>query len=232
MSDRIDLDIRPSAGPETAPVLTMIVPLARLEAVPDRLLQSAPSGAEVILARGGTRAASMNRAALAARGAHLWFVHADTKVSTEAAAKLASQLASGPAALRYFDLAFDGGFAMRVTEFGVRVRSRVFGMPFGDQAFCLPATAFATLGGYDETAPYGEDHLLVWSARRQRLPVLPVGATVLTSARKYREHGWFRTTGKHLWLTAKQAWPEFLAGTKSDSMPHRERADRQDTPLR
>ncbi|MBX9924901.1 MAG: hypothetical protein K2Y05_00960 [Hyphomicrobiaceae bacterium] len=232
MSDRIELDIRPPSDSGPEPLISLIVPLAPWDTAPDRLISRIPGRIEIILARGGTRATSMNRAAMVARGSHLWFVHADSDITADAVTKLLQQVTSGNAALRYFDLTFDGGFAMRITELGVMVRSRVFGMPFGDQAFCLPATSFAMLGGYDETVTYGEDHLLVWSARRHKLPVLPVGATVLTSARKYREQGWFRTTAKHLWLTVKQALPEMFAATKVGPIAERPQADHHDTPNR
>jgi hypothetical protein len=206
----IRLDIRPPSPPGSIPSVSVIVPLAPLEPSPDALLAQLPDAFEVILARGGSRASSMNSAAMAAKGAHLWFVHADTVIDAEGLARLRSRLAPGQEALWYFDLRFDGGFAMRLTEFGVLFRSRVLGLPFGDQALCLPAATFREIGGYDEAAPYGEDHLLVWAARREGVPLRPVGHPVTTSARKYREHGWLRTTGMHLALTAKQALPAWL----------------------
>ncbi|MEP6938153.1 MAG: glycosyl transferase family 2, partial [Rudaea sp.] len=86
-------------------------------------------------------------------------------------------------------------------------RSRWFGLPFGDQGFVVPARSFAQLGGYDETVRYGEDHLFVWAARAGGLAVLPIGATVFTSARKYAAGGWLRTTLRHWQLTLRQALP-------------------------
>lgn len=82
-------------------------------------------------------------------------------------------------------------------------------MPFGDQGLVVPARCFAALGGFDETARYGEDHLLVWTARRHKLPLRRIGATLLTSARKYQRGGWAAVTARHLWLAAIQAWPEW-----------------------
>jgi hypothetical protein len=93
---------------------------------------------------------------------------------------------------------------MRLTERGAGFRSRVFGLPFGDRARCLPAATFHALGRYNELAAHGEDHLLVRGARSAGIPVPPVCATITTSARKYREHGWFRTTFRHWRLTLPQ----------------------------
>lgn len=205
MHDTVTLDVRPPEPRAEGALVSVIIPLAEREAVPEALLASLPKTFEIILARGGTRASSMNQAASVARGRHLWFVHADTTLSAEAVPILLEQLHEQPAALRYFDLRFDGGALMRLTEGGVSFRSRVFGLPFGDQALCLPAATFHALGGYDETAAHGEDHQLVRDARRAGLACQPVGATIMTSARKYRDKGWFRTTFLHLRLTLLQS---------------------------
>ncbi len=200
----IELEIRRPGLPET-PIVTVIIPLAPGDTAPVRLLGLLPASFEVILARGGTRASSMNRAAASASGNHLWFIHADTVLSTDAIAALQAQLKEGEA-IRYFDLRFDGGLLMRLTELGVFLRCRWFGIPFGDQALCLPRDTFTRLGGYDERMPLGEDHFLIRKAHRLGIPVRPVGATILTSARKYARDGWFRTTWQHLCLTFRQAF--------------------------
>jgi hypothetical protein len=200
----VSLEVRtPLASQGDVPV-TVIVPLAEAEAEPVAMLALLPASFEIILARGGTRASSMNEAASVATARHLWFVHADTTLGAAAVATLLARLQDDQPALRYFDLRFDGGGLMRLTERGVSFRSRVLGLPFGDQALCLPASVFRALGGYDEKAAFGEDHLLVRCLRRAGIKVLPVGAAITTSARKYREKGWFRTTFRHLRLTLLQ----------------------------
>lgn len=205
MHDTVTLDVRPPEPRAEGALVSVIIPLAEHEGVPEALLATLPKTFEIILARGGTRASSMNQAASVARGRHLWFVHADTTLGEDAVSKLLMGLQEQHAALRYFDLRFDGGGLMRLTEGGVRFRSRVFDLPFGDQALCLPAETFHALGGYDETAAHGEDHQLVRDARRAGLAIQPVGATVTTSARKYRDRGWLRTTFLHLRRTLLQS---------------------------
>jgi hypothetical protein len=156
------------------------------------------------------RARQMNLAARSTTASHLWFVHADTDLDTAAVTCLQDAVRREPDALHYFDLRFrDGSPLMMVNQVGVWVRTRVFGLPFGDQAFCLPRAALERLGGYDESVSYGEDHLLVWQAARGGLPLRRVGATIGTSARKYVERGWLETTIKHLYLTYKQAIPQW-----------------------
>lgn len=202
----VRLELRHPLDGEDKVIVTVIVPLAQLEDEPTAMMATLPRTFEIILAKGGTRASSMNKAAAVARGQYLWFVHADTTLGSDAVPLLLGRLREPGAALRYFDLRFDGGVLMRLTELGVFIRSRLLGLPFGDQAFCIPATTFRHLGGYNETAAYGEDHLLVRRARSAGIPVLPIGATITTSARKYRENGWFRTTLKHCQRTLFQVW--------------------------
>ncbi|MGZ8378074.1 MAG: TIGR04283 family arsenosugar biosynthesis glycosyltransferase [Gemmatirosa sp.] len=159
------------------------------------------------------RARQLNAGARAATRPLLWFLHADTRLAPGALDALRGALRVRPRALHYFDLAFlpDGPRRMRLNAIGVRVRSRWLGMPFGDQGFCVHRDVFTQLGGFDERAPYGEDHLFVWRARQAGVRLHATGGRLLTSARRYREQGWARTTLRHLRLTARQALPEWLA---------------------
>ena len=94
---------------------------------------------------------------------------------------------------------------------GANLRARWLGLPFGDQGLLLPRACFEALHGFDEQAAYGEDHLLVWAARRAGLPLRHIPAVLETSARKYARHGWLRTTWRHWRLTVAQAWPAWRA---------------------
>lgn len=153
------------------------------------------------------RARQLNRGAAEAGGVWLWFLHADSRFGAEAVSALLAFTGRGAPALGWFHLRFrgDGPLLAGLNAWGANLRSRWLGLPFGDQGFILPARSFALLGRYDEAAPYGEDHLLAWAAHRAGLPVVPVGARLRTSARKYGRHGWMRTTWTHWRLTVLQA---------------------------
>ncbi len=155
------------------------------------------------------RARQMNAGVAATQNAELWFVHADSVLSanTPTAINRALNFASHSNSLHYFDLRFaeDGSRKMRINEFGVWLRSRLFRLPFGDQGFLLSRSNFTRLGGYDETLPSAEDHSLIWRARRAGIKIRAIGATLSTSARRYAEFGWGKTTAKHLRLTWQQA---------------------------
>ena len=159
------------------------------------------------------RARQLNAGARAAVRDHLWFLHADSRFAPDTVAALQSAMRAAPGALHYFDLAFlpDGPRAVALNAIGARLRSRWLGMPFGDQGFCIRRTVFDSLGGFDEGVSYGEDHLFVWRARRTGIAVRATGGTLRTSARRYSDRGWARTTLRHVLLTARQALPEWLA---------------------
>lgn len=159
------------------------------------------------------RARQQNAGAAAFDCEWLWFLHADSRPDAGTIAALAAFLASGQDALGYFDLRFakDGPALMRLTEFGAGLRCRCFGLPFGDQGFLIRRERFYELGGFDESHPFGEDHALVWAARRAGLPVMRIPAALTTSARRYAQQGWWTTTLRHQWLTWTQALNEWRA---------------------
>lgn len=152
------------------------------------------------------RAHQQNAGAAAAGGDVLWFLHADSRVPADSLA--AARGFARSAALGYFDLQFrdDGPRLVRLNALGARIRSRWLRLPFGDQGFVLSRRLFESLGGFDESLPAGEDHALVWTARRAGVELAPLGAPLLTSARRFAERGWLRTTLRHACLTVSQAW--------------------------
>lgn len=159
------------------------------------------------------RARQQNLGARMASGDWLWFLHADSRLRPDTLASLLDFIAQGEAALGWFSLAFrhDGPSWTALNAAGANWRARWLGLPFGDQGLLLPRARFEALHGFDEQAAYGEDHLLVWAARRAGLPLRHIPAVLETSARKYARHGWLRTTLRHWRLTAAQAWPAWRA---------------------
>lgn len=158
------------------------------------------------------RGRQLNAGANATHKPYLWFLHADSRLAESALHKLEQSLQQQPEALHYFNLSFlnDGPALTVINAVGVWFRSHFFGLPFGDQGFCLARKLWEKLGGFREDASYGEDHLLVWQARYQGIKLHCTGGLIKTSARRYRENGWGMTTLTHLTLTAKQAFPEWL----------------------
>ena len=158
------------------------------------------------------RARQLNHGAANTSRAFLWFLHADSRITSEGIEALRRALSRSAQSLYFFELSFelDGPAPVWINARGANFRSRYLLLPFGDQGFCLSAAQFIRMGGFDERTHFGEDHLFVWKAHRLGIAVRSVGATISTSARKYARHGWFQTTLTHLLLTAKQAAPQLL----------------------
>lgn len=156
------------------------------------------------------RARQLNAGAKATTKKILWFVHADSRIGADAIDALAESICNSDRAIHYFDLLFldDGPTLTRINTIGAWIRSHWMKLPFGDQAFCLTRSLFERLGGFDEQAAYGEDHLLVWAAHISGVSIRCTGASVRTSARRYGEMGWRRATASNMILTARQALPE------------------------
>lgn len=158
------------------------------------------------------RAKQLNAGAKAAQHSFLWFVHADSHIYPNAFSSLKMSLETNELAIHFFNLSFlkDGPALTRLNSAGAWIRSRVLGLPFGDQGFCVHRSVFQKLGRFDEQAPYGEDHLFIWMAKQKGVPVVCTGGWLGTSARKYGINGWGATTARHAVLTARQAIPGFF----------------------
>lgn len=160
------------------------------------------------------RASQQNAGAAASMRPWLWFLHADSRPDAAAFAALRAFIARDEHALGWFRLRFDSEETpalrgrMRVNTAGANWRSRRFKLPFGDQGLLMPKAIFDELGGFDPTLSCGEDLALVWRAQRADIPLRELPAALTTSARKYAERGWLRTTLRHLRLTAAMVWRE------------------------
>ena len=96
----------------------------------------------------------------------------------------------------------EAGWALRVVEWGVRLRVAIFGLPYGDQALFVRRRTLDAIGGIP-SAPIMEDLDLVKAMRgRGRLALLDLPVT--TSARRYRARGVARTLFRN--AVASAAW--------------------------
>lgn len=142
------------------------------------------------------RAAALNAGARAGAGRLLWFIHADAALYPETIARAAQ--CRDENAVYYFSLRFyDGGALMRLTEAGVALRCALFALPYGDQGLLLSRALFTRLGGYNRACAFGEDARLICRVKRENIRICRAGGRLGTSARKYKQNGFFRTTYRH-----------------------------------
>jgi len=145
------------------------------------------AGAVVIDSPRG-RAAQMNAGAARAAGEVLCFLHADTVLPAAWADSVRDALAAPGTVAAGFDFAVDRNarHAAIIATVG-RLRWRLSGIPFGDQAVCVPRYVFDALGGFPDL-PVMED--LEFALRARRLGrIAHLSPSAVTSARAWDEHG-------------------------------------------
>lgn len=148
----------------------------------------------VATARG--RGTQLAAGAAAARGDWLLFLHADSVLPEGWDAAVAEHIAGHGNAAGYFGLRFDdGGLAAWLVAGWANLRSRLFALPYGDQALLVPAALYRAVGGFPDW-PLMEDVALVRRIGRARLCRMP--GLVTTSAERYRRDGWCRRGFRNL----------------------------------
>jgi len=154
-------------------------------------------GARVIAAPRG-RGLQLDTGAKAAKGEWLLFLHADTRLAPGWAAAAGAFIADPANGERagYFRFALDDPApAARRLERLVAWRCRRLGLPYGDQGLLIARDFYRVLGGFRPLALM-EDVALVRRIGRRRLVAL--GATALTSARRYRREGFVMRPARNL----------------------------------
>ncbi len=192
----------------------MVIPaLNEANRVVDAIDSARAPGVEVVVADGGSRDATRELAAAAGAlvvnspagraeqlaagvrascGDAILLLHADTRLPSGFDQVVESALEDARTIGGAFRMRFEeAGWALRVVEWGVRLRVAVFGLPYGDQALFVRRRTLDAIGGIPR-APIMEDLDLVRAMRGcGRLALLDLPVT--TSARRYRTRGVART---------------------------------------
>lgn len=155
------------------------------------------AGAVVVSGERG-RGRQLAAGARAASGSWLMFLHADSSPEPGWESAVGNFLAQ-PDATRhagYFDFALDDPApAARRLERLVAWRCNTLALPYGDQGLLISRDLYDEVGGYAEL-PLMEDVELVRRLGRQRLR--PIGARMVSSARRYRSGGYLRRPLRNL----------------------------------
>ncbi len=165
------------------------------------------AGAEIVTGA-PSRGGQLRRGCAVAKAEWLLILHADTVLQAGWSKEVGEHLATGkPAAFR---LAFGAkGFGPAWVAGWANLRSRVFGLPYGDQGLLVPRRMYEKAGGYPDQ-PLMEDVALVRALPR----VAMLNTRAVTSADRYARAGWLRRGARNLWTLARYflgADPEQLA---------------------
>jgi glycosyltransferase involved in cell wall biosynthesis len=164
-----------------------------------------------------SRAKQLNFGAKKAKGEFIWFLHADSFINENIISTLIIAKKNNNNSLSYFRLKFyDKPHPLMIlNEWGAWVRSHIFKIPFGDQGFFIKKSIFKKLSGFCEKCSYGEDHLFIWKAHQQKIPLTPFNIDLYTSARKYKQKGWSKLTLVYQYMWIKQALPQWIKKCKT-----------------
>ena len=198
------------------PVVSIIVPVLNEAAVVSELiagLQWYQTRCEILIVDGGSRddtvaqceragfkvihsergrARQMNAGAQAARGDILLFLHADTRLPSDADQFIIAALEDGQRHWGRFDVRIAGSaWLLPVIAILMNLRSRLTGIATGDQAIFVRRTEFEAAGGFPDQ-PLMEDIELSLRLRRRSKPVCLTGP-VITSGRRWETRGVMRT---------------------------------------
>ena len=202
--------------------LTVIIPVLNAEQTLPKCLSALGAGLqaglirELILSDGGSSDASrtiaeaagatwvtgpasrggqMRRGAALAQGEWLLFLHADTVLAMGWAEVAHAHLVQDNGKAGYYRLRFDtAGLPARIVAGWANLRSRVFGLPYGDQGLLISRALYDEVGGFADQ-PLMEDVLM---ARMLRGRLRALNATATTSASKYQRQGWVRRGARNL----------------------------------
>ena len=143
----------------------------------------------VLLGRGPGRARQMHEGALAAAGELLLFLHADTRLPENWRQALEKAWCDHlrPVATA-FSLSFDNdAWFYRLIARMASWRSRVTGVPLGDQAIAVLREDYFRVGGFP-AVPLMEEYFLIAKLRRLG-PVQVLSEAATTSSRRYEKNG-------------------------------------------
>jgi rSAM/selenodomain-associated transferase 2 len=181
----------------------------------DRTIEKAHPHADRVLQAPRGRGVQMNAGAQAARGDTLLFLHADTRLPPNADQLVVKGLERSRRQWGRFDVKIKGRSALLpIVAALMNTRSRLSGIATGDQAMFVRRQTFLQVGGFADI-PLMEDIALSRQLKRLSRP-LCLSAPVLTSGRRWDEHGPLRTI-----LLMWRLRLGFLLGAKPDALARR-----------
>jgi len=178
----------------------------------DTLVLADEWGAVCVSGEAG-RGGQLARGAEAAQGRWILFVHADTHLPDGWCKTIWQSL--DPETAYYANLGFrDAGVAGRIVAGWANLRSKWFGLPYGDQTLLISKALYLSVGGY-KNIPLMEDVAL---ARSLKTRLKPIDMRVWTSADRYQNQGWIKRGSKNLILLIR-----YLCGAKPADLAKRYR---------
>jgi len=158
----------------------------------DNTMELAEGWVDQLIFSSAGRALQMNAGANQAKGEWLFFLHIDTRLSSEVEQALLSIVFNDPPSWGRFDVLIEGKHPLlRIVAKMMNLRSRLTGIATGDQLIFVHRSLFDAVGGFPKQ-PLMEDVEL--SKRLNKIqPPLCLAEQVITSGRRWDQKGFWST---------------------------------------
>ena len=150
--------------------------------------------------KNSSRAKALNKGASLSTSKNLWFLHLDSNIEH---IQLTDLIGLDPYTVSTFLLEFNEANCWWIAA-GANFRTKIFGIPFGDQSFLINKNLFNFTGGFNETLFLGEDHEFIWRIKSLNIKLNIINKKIITSAIKYKNRRVYQSVNT-LWKTLCQA---------------------------
>ncbi len=176
----------------------------------DRTVQLArEAGAVTCGARRG-RGTQMNAGAALTSGDILLFLHADTRLPSNALDVLADFFLDGKVQVGTFGVTFTPNHPA-LALYSMRASHDSIFSSFGDQCIVVRKQFFTSLGGFPDWPLFEDVHFLRIARRKTRIYKFP--ATVTTSSRRHQQNGVLRQGARNFWYIV-----QYLRGVPAEEL--------------
>jgi uncharacterized protein len=165
----------------------------------DKTVKLAHKFSHHIVTGTANRALQMNAGANKATGDILLFLHADNQLQALSFKKMLERMENPKWVGGAFTLCIESEkFSLKMITFFANIRSRFFGLAYGDQGFFVRKELFKKMNGYSPI-PICED-LDFYQRLRKEGPVIFLKEKTHTSSRRWIKEGIFFTTARNIFI--------------------------------
>ena len=181
----------------------------------DNTVEVAKELGAVIVEGAKGRGQQISRGIFTSKAPWVLILHADTRLGDGWVWAVREHINRETGKAGYFRLQFDAdGTAPRLVARGANLRSRYFGLPYGDQGLLISRRLLKQVGGFPEVSLM-ED---VMMAERLKGRLVELDADAVTSPDRFERDGWARRVSRNLTTLARYklgADPETLVKSYS-----------------
>ncbi|MFQ5543349.1 MAG: TIGR04283 family arsenosugar biosynthesis glycosyltransferase [Nitrospiria bacterium] len=152
---------------------------------------------KIIVSKCRSRAVQMNEGARQATGQILLFLHADSRLPSDAIPAIQDQLANPSIVGGAFHLQIEASHLfLKMISWMANLRSNYLKLPYGDQGYFVRRTVFEEIGGYPPL-PLLED-VAFFRRLRKKGNIILLKERVLTSPRRWHKKGMVYTSFRNI----------------------------------